>query len=72
MIIAQQDARQAIRESLAEARINDDDAAYIETLVMRRLNDYKTQPIELKDLNHPMDATDIPALVKRLKDAVNG
>ena len=55
MIIAQQDARQAIRETLAEARINDDDAAYIETLFMRRLNDYKVQPLDLKEAKEALN-----------------
>jgi hypothetical protein len=84
MIIAQQDARQAIRETMAEARINDDDAAYIETLLMRRLNEYKTQPIELKEAKKDLEMCETMACedanlvallskwIHRLVELVNG
>ena len=84
MIIAQQSARQAIREALAEARINDDDAAYIETLLMRRLNDYKTQPLDLKEAKKDLEMCEAMACedanlvallsnwIRRFIEAVNG
>jgi len=50
MIITENDLRQAIREGLAEARVNHDDMGYFETVIMRFARDYKTQPIELKDV----------------------
>ena len=55
MIIKETDLRQAIREGLAEARVNDDDMGYFETLIMRFVTEYRLQPLDLKEAKEALN-----------------
>jgi len=49
ILIKDSDLRQAMREALAAANVDRHGASFYETMIMRRVNDYKVQPIELTE-----------------------
>jgi hypothetical protein len=49
IFIKDTDLRQAMREALAAANVDHNSASLYETMIMRRVGDYKIQPIELTE-----------------------
>jgi hypothetical protein len=50
VIIKERNLRQAIQEGLGQWKVDPQHAALFETAIMRRVDDYKEQPISFKEI----------------------